>query len=175
MPATPVDPQALRYRNVVAHGIYEPQFQILIDNRTHHGQAGYHVITPLRLAGSELRVLVNRGWVPALAEHRLVPQVSTPSGTVEVSGMAIVPATPFFTLGENATNDPRDWQSVWQNLDLARYEKAVSFPIQPVPKEDPFPLLQRAVLPHCVSVHCLLDSIGPKRGARPWLIANATT
>ncbi len=132
LPLTPVDSETLRYRKVIAQGVYEPQFQILIDNRTYNGQAGFHVITPLRLTGSELRVLVNRGWVPALAEHRLVPPVATPGGAVEVTGTAIVPATRFFTLGADATALQSDWQRVWPNLDLARYGKAVSFPIQPV-------------------------------------------
>ena len=81
IPATRVDdPQSLRYRKVVAQGYYEPQHQVLIANRTLHERAGYHVITPLRLDGSEIRVLINRGWIPALAKYRDEPQVSTPAG-----------------------------------------------------------------------------------------------
>ena len=132
MPITRADPQSLLYHKVVAHGQYEPQKQILIDNRTLHGQAGYHVVTPLRLDGSELRVLVNRGWVPAFADHRQVPQIATPTGSVEVSGTATVPGTRFFTLGADSTSLKSSWQNVWQNLDLARYGESVSFPIQPV-------------------------------------------
>ena len=132
MPETRVDPQSLLYRKVVARGHYEPQKQILIDNRTLHGQAGYHVVTPLRIDGSEVRVLVNRGWVPAFADHRQVPQIATPTGSVEISGTATVPGTRFFTLGADSTNPKSEWQDVWQNLDLARYGESVSFPIQPV-------------------------------------------
>lgn len=131
MPVVAADGQALRYRQVIARGRYEPEYQILIDNRVHREQAGYHVITPLRIEGSEMRVLVNRGWVPALAEHSQTPQVATPAGTVEVSGMAIVPGTRYFTLGTESGN-AGGWQKVWQNLDLPRYGKLVSFPLQPV-------------------------------------------
>ncbi len=132
IPATTVDAQSLLFRKVVAHGRYEVEQQILIDNRTYRGQAGYHVVTPLHLDGSELRVLVNRGWVPALADHRQVPQIATPSGKLEVSGTAVVPGTRFFTLGADSTAPGSGWQSVWQNLDLARYAESVSFPLQPV-------------------------------------------
>jgi len=132
MPTTRIDAQSLLYRKVVARGLYEPQKQILIDNRMHQGQAGYHVITPLRLNGNDVRVLVNRGWVPAFADHRQVPQIATPTGSIEVSGTAIVPGTRFFTLGADSTGAKSEWQSVWQNLDLARYGESVSFPIQPV-------------------------------------------
>ena len=132
IPPSLVDAESLRYRKVVARGYFEPQYQVLIDNRTYHEQAGYHVITPLHVEGSEMRVLVNRGWVPALADHRIVPQIVTPTGSIEVFGMAIIPATRFFTLGKESAPAGGAWQGVWQNLDLDRYGKAVNFPIQPV-------------------------------------------
>ena len=130
MPATPVDPSTLRFRKIVAQGAYEPQHQILIDNRTYRGQAGYHVITPLRLKGGDTRVLVNRGWIPASAEHRVVPDVATPTGIVELAGTAVVPGTRFFTL--KADGETGGWQTVWQNLDLDLYAERVGFPVQPV-------------------------------------------
>lgn len=130
MPATPVNAEDMRFRRIVAQGHYEPARQILIDNMIHRQQAGYHVITPLRIEGSDMRLLINRGWVPALADHRQVPQIATPSGKVEIYGTAIVPGTRFFTLGEDLPT--AEWQSVWQNLDLQRYGQSVGFPVQPV-------------------------------------------
>lgn len=131
-----IDAQSLLYRRLVAHGQYEPEHQILIDNRILHEQAGYHVITPLRLEGSDVRLLVNRGWVPALADRRQLPQISTPTGTIEVTGTAIVPGTRFLTLGAEEKNNGAgwqgEWQGVWQNLDMDRFGKAVSFPLQPI-------------------------------------------
>lgn len=131
MPTTLVDAQALRYRKVIARGRYEPESQFLIDNRTHREHAGYHVVTPLRLEGSEMRLLVNRGWVAAPADRRQLPHFETPRGVVEVEGTAVVPASRFFTLGaaSDRHGEPSD---VWQNLDLARYAQAVAVPIQPV-------------------------------------------
>jgi surfeit locus 1 family protein len=137
LPAMPVDAEAMRYRRVVVRGVYEPERQILIDNRVHRERAGYHVLTPLRIEGGDatgMYVLVNRGWLPAEAEHRRLPAVDTPAGTVELQATAIVPGTRFFTLG--ATPATVDWRDpaarVWQNLDLARYRQAVGFPLQPV-------------------------------------------
>lgn len=139
LPATPVDAASLRYRRVLVRGVWDTQRQILIDNRIHHERAGYHVLTPLRIEGGTTRVLVDRGWIPALPEHRQVPRVDTPGGPVEVTGMAVIPSPYFFTLGaETAVQDgstslvETPWQSVWQNLDLARYRAAVDFPVQPV-------------------------------------------
>ncbi|MBI4740294.1 MAG: SURF1 family protein [Betaproteobacteria bacterium] len=138
LPGTAVDPGSLRYRRVIASGHYEPGRQILVDNRIHRGQAGYHVVTPLRIEGIEgcdgrgMRVLVNRGWIPAPAEHSQTPRVSTPDGAVEVAGTAVVPGNRFFTLGGGTDGAAAGWPNVWQNLDLARYSKRVDFPLQPV-------------------------------------------
>ncbi len=54
----------VQYRRVFARGYYDMEHQLLLDNRTYQGHAGYHVLTPLRLAESDTVVLVNRGWVP---------------------------------------------------------------------------------------------------------------
>jgi surfeit locus 1 family protein len=132
MPTTLVDAMALRDRTILARGRYEPERQILIDNRSHRGQAGYHVITPLHLAGSETRLLVNRGWVPAPASHQVLPQLTTPAGIVDIRGTAVVPASRFFTLGEDRQGRGEEWQAVWQNLDMRAYEKALGLPLQPV-------------------------------------------
>ena len=129
MPSLPVDAENLRYRHVSLHGEFDADRQILIDNRIYREQAGYHVITPLRLEGSDLHVLVNRGWVPAMADHRMLPDVRPPAGTVDLAGIAVVPANRFFTL---AAPPETGWQPVWQNLDLATYRAGAPWPIQPV-------------------------------------------
>lgn len=122
---------ALQFYRVVARGYYEPEYQILIDNRVHQGQAGYEVVTPLHLQNSEVRLLINRGWIPLGEDREHLPVVPTPKGLQEVTGVATVPAEKFFTLLAPKALNP-SWQTVWQNLELARYRQAVSFPIQPV-------------------------------------------
>ena len=131
MPATLADGEILRYRRVTARGRFDVTHQILVDNRVMRDLAGYHVVTPLVIEGSDMRVLVNRGWVPASASHRDLPLVTTPAGTVEVSGLAVIPSQKFFTLGADAPAGT-GWQPVWQNLDMQRYRQQAGFPLQPV-------------------------------------------
>lgn len=131
--ATPVDAESLRFRRVKVRGTYEPQYQILIDNRVHNEQAGFHVVTPLRISGSAaapLYVLVNRGWIPGRPDHRQLPEVDTPAGDVAIVATAIVPGTRFFTLAAEPPGTA--WQKVWQNLDLDRYRQTAPFALQPV-------------------------------------------
>jgi len=125
------NPETLRFRRVIARGRYEPEHEILIDNRVHQGQAGYHVLTPLRLEDGAVRVLVNRGWVPLGQDRAVLPRIETPRGTVEVHGLATVPQTKGFHLG-GAKPPGAGWQPVWQYLDLDVFRENVTFPVQPI-------------------------------------------
>lgn len=121
----------LRFYRVIAQGVYEPEYEVLIDNRVHEGRAGYYVITPLRLRDSDMRVLVNRGWVPLGTDRERLPPTPAPSGMQEVTGVATLPQAAALTLG--TPEDPRGvWPRVWQHLDLERYRARVPFALQPV-------------------------------------------
>lgn len=121
----------IRYSRVEARGYYEPAYQVLLDNQIYKGQAGYHVITPLHISGSNIRVLVNRGWVPLGNDRNILPIIETPQNEVEVSGFAHDPSGKYLELTH--TDSPADtWQKVWQNLDINKYKSAVNFQIQPI-------------------------------------------
>lgn len=128
----PLAPES-RYRKVMAYGRYEFEYQILLDNQIHDGKAGYQVVTPLHLEGSEMRVLVYRGWIPLGADRNRPPAAEPPSGMVTVTGVADQPSGRYIELeesGKPASMIQRDWQAVWQNLDMDRYRKVVPFPLQ---------------------------------------------
>lgn len=124
--AEPVRAQDYALRRVEAHGVYEPRLGILIDNKVHEGRVGYHVVTPLRLDGSDMYVLVVRGWVAAEPTREVLPQVPTPAGEQRVQGVAVVPATRVFELKSDAHPG-----RVWQNLLLARYRAWSRLKLQP--------------------------------------------
>ncbi len=128
MPAIIVRAESLRDRHVIAAGRYEPAHQFFLDNRVWRGQAGYDVVTPLQLEGSALRVLVDRGWIPAPADRRQLPAVATPAVAVEVDGQAVVPPSWTFSLGQSGNEG---WQPVWQRLDLERFEALTGEQLQP--------------------------------------------
>ena len=117
-----------RYRKVLARGYYEPRYQILLDNQIYQGRAGYQVVTPLHLEGSDMRVLVYRGWVPVGKDRNVLPEIETPSGLVEVIGVADELSGKYLELETQSTSAA--WQPVWQNLDIKRYKKSVPFPVQ---------------------------------------------
>ena len=77
--AVPVAPEATTARRVAARGQYVARYAILLDNKVHRGRVGYQVVAPLRIAGGDMHVLVNRGWVPAGRTRDELPKVVTPA------------------------------------------------------------------------------------------------
>jgi surfeit locus 1 family protein len=127
LPPEPVDAQAYAFSRVSARGVYSARHTILLDNKVLRGIAGYQVLTPLKIAGGDRYVLVNRGWVAAGARRDVLPQVTTPTGIESVEGIAVVPSGRIFELDTNTEQG-----IVWQNLALARYEKWSGLKLQPV-------------------------------------------
>lgn len=118
LPADLPAADSLRHRHFIVRGTYDAGHQVLIDNRLHQGVAGYHVLTPLRLADSDRYVLINRGWLPAPADHHERPAAPVPAGEIELTGIAVLPPERFFNLAEQPASG---WEPVWQNLDLERF------------------------------------------------------
>ncbi len=124
-----VDPAALQDAPVLVRGWFEPQNQFFVDNRQEGGQPGLHVVTPLRIDGSETRILVNRGWVGWGKSRNALPVVTTPIGLVQVDGVASVPVNKrFFMMSEHIEQFPR----LWDRLDLQRFSREVAYPVQQV-------------------------------------------
>ena len=123
-----------RYKRVKFTGKYDTRYQLLLDNQVQNTVAGYHVLTPMHVDGSNTYVLVNRGWVARTAanvgEMPKPPTIDTPQGKQQIEGDIGLPAKQFFTMDSPPAADGK-WQPVWQNLDMVRYAKSVPFAVQP--------------------------------------------
>jgi surfeit locus 1 family protein len=135
LPATPItDVEAFRYRRVAVQGRYRASGQILLDNQIVDERAGYNVMTPLVIDGANesngMEVLIDRGWVPAAVDRRLLPQVAVPPAPTILTGIAVVPSRKFFMLAPD--DAPAGDNARWQALDLDRYAKTAKVALQPV-------------------------------------------
>lgn len=120
--ATGTDEAGLRLgQPLLLEGEWLPAETILLDNRTHAGQAGYHVLTPLKLTDGSGVVVVNRGWIAVGPDRRAVPDVSVARGPVQLQGRLHRPEASPFTLARagQATGG-----KVVQVLDLAQWAGA---------------------------------------------------
>ncbi|HEX4984703.1 MAG TPA: SURF1 family protein [Burkholderiales bacterium] len=122
----PVSARDLRFRRVEADGEFVAPAMVLLDNRVRDGRAGYEVVMPVKLKGSAMHVLVDRGWIAAGPDRSVLPEVATPAGPVKITGVATVPGR-FLELS-SATAAGR----VWQNLTIERYREYTGLAVQPV-------------------------------------------
>ena len=105
-----------RYRPVRLRGRWVAGQTVFLDNRQMDARVGFYVVTPLRLAGRNEAVLVQRGWVPRdLRDRTLLPVVTTLDGEVEVTGHIAPPPARLYEFAA------ADAGVIRQNLDLAGF------------------------------------------------------
>ena len=110
------DTARLIHKHVAARGRFLAEHTVFLDNKLRGGRAGYEVVTPLRLAGSDGHVLVDRGWVAAPPSRASLPEVRTPvADDLEIHGIALDRLPHALEPGAA----PRG--KVRQNLDIAAF------------------------------------------------------
>lgn len=122
------------YQPVRLRGAYDFAQEVVLRNRAHLDSPGVHVLTPLRLAGREEAVLVDRGWIPyteAALEDRRVFQL--PVGEVVLTGLVRPPQQREFAfLPADPTLSPAQPRlDAWFRVDLAQLQDQVPYPLLP--------------------------------------------
>lgn len=121
---------AARYARVSVTGTVVARKDFLWDNRTHDGQAGYEVITPVRLNDGRV-VLVNRGWIPPGPSRSELPDVSALDGLVPATlvGLFSRPSKGF--MSGTAVVGSGDWPRLLQFFDYSAIGDALDEPVLP--------------------------------------------
>ena len=140
-PLSKLDKNAInswKFKKVVVTGIYDTRYQYLLDNQVEGTQAGYHVISPLKIENSSQFVLINRGWILGKNTHTDLPEFKTPIGKQVVVGQVWVPSAKIFSL-ENKNDSTQRFKNnnpvlpmVWQNMDMIKYQQMVPFSVSPL-------------------------------------------
>jgi surfeit locus 1 family protein len=121
----------MQYRRVFARGYYDMEHQLLLDNKTFQGHAGYHVLTPLHLADSDAVVLVNRGWVPVGNSRAVLPDIPGTSGEVLVDATIKLPPKRLFRLG-SVDEANTSWPKVVQQIEMESLEQLLDVTLEPL-------------------------------------------
>lgn len=116
--ADAIDPVSVDGRRLRVRGEFLGQATVYWDNQIVDRIAGFAVITPLRLAGGSMVVLVDRGVVAPGPERAKLPVVATPAGVVEVEGRAYIPPRRTVELADNV-----DQGALWQNLTIEKFAR----------------------------------------------------
>jgi cytochrome oxidase assembly protein ShyY1 len=116
------------FRRVVAEGEFISSWVVYLDNRPYQGKAGFYLLMPFKLAGSEQSVLVLRGWFPRDATDReRIPTIAVPKGVIRLEGRVRTTTGKLMQLGEASALQPG---AIAQNVDLADFARASKLSLQ---------------------------------------------
>lgn len=121
------NPDSLSLHPLVARGAWRADKAVFLDNQIRRGRVGFDVIMPLQIDGSDMHVLVDRGWIAGTARRAQLPDVVTPAGVVEVSGFARQANLRFKELG-GVYQEGR----IWENVTVERFAAWSSLKLHPV-------------------------------------------
>jgi surfeit locus 1 family protein len=127
LPARAVEASEFAQRAIEVHGEFLAEKTIFIDNRVYRMQPGYHVMTPLRISGGNIHVVINRGWIAADPRREVLPRVDTPVGEQVLQGIGVIPPEHVYQLAPDTASGP-----VKQNLVLGRLREQWGIVLQPV-------------------------------------------
>ena len=114
----------LLWRPVRLRGRWVAGQTVFLDNRQMQGKVGFDVLTPLRIDGSQVVVMVQRGWVQRnFFERDRLPAVQTPTDPVEVRGLIAPPPPKLYAFGGPESG------AIRQNLDLAEFRARTGLPL----------------------------------------------
>jgi surfeit locus 1 family protein len=128
-----IDPAALEYRRVEVRGVYDPAQEIVLRNRELDGTPGVHILTPLRLSGSDTAVLIDRGWIPReKADPAARSAFTTPAGELLVSGIARRSQENVGGPQDPPLGPDRKRLDAWFHVDTTRIQQQTGYLLLPI-------------------------------------------
>jgi surfeit locus 1 family protein len=128
----PLDPDAANLRRAVVRGTFDYSQEIVLRNRTYGEVPGVHLLVPLRIAGAEAAVLVDRGWIPfelALGDGRAAFRDAV--GEVAVYGVLRQSQArrSRFSPADPPIGPDRPRLDAWFRVDLPRIQQQTPYPL----------------------------------------------
>lgn len=126
----PKQAKAPVFIKVTVTGQYDSQHAVVLDNRSQQGQAGYHILTPLRLADSPAVLLINRGFIPRGPAWQSVPDLQVSTKPVHLTGFLTTPSQGF-SLGAAIETPSVSWPLRLARIDFAELRRHYSPAVLP--------------------------------------------
>lgn len=127
------DLAGMEYRDVTVSGEYLHDQEMVIRNQAWDHQPGVHLLTPLKIDGTDQAVLVDRGWIPLESFQDGRWKSFTQSGRVKVNGMIrIAPSESSFGGRPNPTPPGGKTVKAWNFVDIEAIEGQTGLSLLPV-------------------------------------------
>jgi surfeit locus 1 family protein len=121
----PRDSALMRFRRVDVAGVFDYANEIVITQRTRGGSPGVYLLTPMRVAGRDTAVLINRGWVYSPNGKDVTLSTWRERDTSRVLAFAL-PAEKSLA-GAAGASSPK----LMRTLDIALAQRGLPYPVAP--------------------------------------------
>lgn len=119
------------YRQVVVSGTYDHEHEILLTARSLGEQPGYHLVTPLLPPGSNMALLIDRGWIPyAEGTQPDLTRYQT-KGEVTIQGV-IKPSQESPAFLADVSTERSTWPQRWRAVDILGHSQGFPYPLYEV-------------------------------------------
>lgn len=118
------------HRVVIASGHYDTTHQFLLDNQIYRGEPGYHVLTPLRLGAGGETILVDRGWIAASFDRKVLPDVTVDDRIRKIRGIVDKGPTVGIRLGQPYVGNG-SWPQRIEYVDFNYIAQALPYRVAP--------------------------------------------
>jgi len=122
-----VDGRVSKFHPAQVHGEWVRGKLVFLDNQVYQGQAGFEILMPLHVSGTEVNVLVNRGWIRGTGDRGRLPDVLTPDGVQLVTGLIRELTPRVGSVGIAARNG-----NIWSEVTPAAFAEWAGLPVQPL-------------------------------------------
>lgn len=134
----------MEYRSVIVTGTFDPQNEIVLRNQVYQNMPGYHMLTPLRITGTNKAVLIDRGFIGMDESDPAARAKYARSGEVTVSGLIRQGHVPqIFGVRDPELVPGQTRLDAWNAVNIERIQQQVPYELLPVYVEaEPDPAVQ---------------------------------
>jgi surfeit locus 1 family protein len=129
----PVEPDQLHFHRVEVTGVFDNAQSMILRNQSYNNISGVHLLTPLKIEGSDKGILIDRGWLPTAQgspENRQTYDFVEP---VTIEGIAYRSQTrpsslaPLDRVPEGETR-----LEAWFRVDIELIQQQLPYPLLPL-------------------------------------------
>lgn len=120
------DPTSAEYRHAIVEGTFDYDNEVIVIGRARGDAPGLHLLTPLRLAGGNYAVLVDRGWIPYSERE---PAARTQYRGPEQAALRGRIMRPFGAAAGMPATQPR--RDAWARVDVAGIQAQMPYQLLP--------------------------------------------
>ena len=132
-PLSPEDAPNQLYGTVRVQGELDFENEMVLLNRSKGNTSGVKVVTPVKIAGSDLHVLVDRGFLPYHLYHERRYEAWRPNASETIEGIVRPSVTPSFFFSPPAKRPGgEEGPGRWVRLEIETMAEQLPYPVLPV-------------------------------------------